>query len=81
MEYHYEIIKTSKRNKTEDLIDIRSYNKHRNYVEILNKKTKFGHSSEYDSNGNKQFWVNCKFCFTNKHSKADTDVMLVKMER
>ena len=51
--------------------------KQRNYVTKLNKTARF----EYFNNlklgkDNKPFWKKCKPYFTNKHSKADTDIML-----
>ena len=59
-----------KANKTKDLIDIKNYKKQWNYVANINKGSKL----EY--NDSKPFWVNCKPYFTNKHNKADTDIML-----
>ena len=66
----------NKANKTKDTIDIRNYKKQLNYVVNLNKKAKLEYFSKYESNGNKPFQVNCKPYFTNKYSKADTDIML-----
>ena len=42
----------------------------------LSKETMLEYFSKYESNDNKSFWVNCKPYFINKHSKADTDIML-----
>ena len=42
----------------------------------LNKDAKLEYFSKYESDDNKPFWVRCKPYFTNKHSKADTDIML-----
>ena len=42
----------------------------------LNKEGKLEYFSKYESNDSKPFLVNCKPYFTNKHSKADTDIML-----
>ena len=42
----------------------------------LNKEAELEYFSKYESNDNKTFWVNYKPYFTNKHSKADTDIML-----
>ena len=50
--------------------------KQRNYVANLNKEAKLKYFSKFESNDNKPFWVNCKPYFTNKHIKADTDIML-----
>ena len=66
----------NKANKTKDPADIRNYKKQRNYVVNLNKEAKLGYFSKYESNGSKPFWVNCKPYFTNRHSKADIDIML-----
>ena len=63
-------------NKTKDPTEIRSYKKQRNYLVNLNKEAKLEYFSKYKSNGNKPFLVSCKPYFTNKHSKADTDIML-----
>ena len=65
-----------KANKTKDSTDIKNYKKQRNYVANLNKEAKLEYFSKFESNDNKPFWVNCKPYFTNKHSKADTDIML-----
>ena len=67
----------NKANKTKHPLDIMNYKKQRNYVTKLNKTAKL----EYFNNlklekDNKLFWEKCKPYFTNKHSKADTDIML-----
>ena len=66
----------NKANKTKDPTDIKNYKKQRNYVVNLNKEAKLKYFSKYESDDNKPFWVRCKPYFTNKHSKADTDIML-----
>ena len=66
----------NKANKTKDPTDIKNYKKQRNYVVNLNKEAKLEYFSKYESDDNKPFWVRCKPYFTNKHSKADTDIML-----
>ena len=66
----------NKENKTKDPTDIKNYKKQRNYVANLNKEAKLEYFSKFESNDNKQFWVNCKPYFTNKHSKAEADIML-----
>ena len=66
----------NKANKTKDPTNIKNYKKQRNYVAKLNKEAKLEYFSKLESNDNKPFWVNCKPYFTNKHSKADTDIML-----
>ena len=67
----------NKANKTKLLLDIRNYKKQRNYVVNLNKNAKFEYFSRYDCKDGKPFWVNCK-PFSNKHSKADNDIVLNK---
>ena len=43
----------------------------------LNKKAKLEYFNNFDlSQGSKPFWVKCKPYFLNKHSKADTDIIL-----
>ena len=64
-------------NKTKNPLDIVNYKKQRHYVTKLNKTAKL----EYFNNlklgkDNKPFWEKCKPYFTNKHSKADTDIIL-----
>ena len=44
----------------------------------LNKESKLEYFSKCESNNCKSFWVNCKPYLTNKHSKADTDIMLAE---
>ena len=66
----------NKANKTKDPTDIKNYKKQRNYVVNLNKEAKLEYLRKYESNDNKPFWVRCKPYFTNKHSKADIDIML-----
>ena len=62
----------NKANKTKDPTDIRNYKKQRNYVVNLNKEEKVEYLSKYESNDSKPLTVN----FTNKHGKADIDIML-----
>ena len=68
----------NKANKTKLLIDIRNYKRQRNYVVNLNKKAKFEYFSRYYCKDGKAFWVKCKSYFSNKHSKADNDIVLNK---
>ena len=63
-------------NKTKNTSDIMKYKKQRNYVQ-LNEKAKLEYFNNIDSSQeSKPFWVNCKPYFSNKHSKADTDIIL-----
>ena len=77
----HEIMKRSKlkniANKTKNTSDIMKYKKQRNYVVQLNKKAKLEYFNNIDSSQeSKPFWVKCKPYFSNKHSKADTDIIL-----
>ena len=64
-------------NKTKNTSDIMKYKKQRNYVVQLNKKAKLEYFNNFDSSQeSKPFWVKCKPYFSNKHSKADTDIIL-----
>ena len=57
-------------------LTLKTIKNQRNYVADLNKEAKLEYFSKFECNDNKPFWVNCKPYFTNKHSKADTDIML-----
>ena len=77
----HEIMKRSKlkniANKTKNTSDIMKYKKQGNYVGQLNKKAKLEYFNNIDSSQeSKPFWVNCEPYFSNKHSKADTDIIL-----
>ena len=77
----HEIMKRSKlknkANMTKNPSDIMNYKKQRNYVVQLNKKAKLEYFNNFDSSqGSKPFWVKCMPYFSNKHSKADTDIRL-----
>ena len=64
----------NKANKTKNHLDIRNYKKQRKIVVNLNKEAKLQYFSNYDST-TKSFWENCKPYFSNKQSKADTDIL------
>ena len=66
----------NKANKTKKSIDTSNLKKQRNYLVNLNKQAKFEYFSSYNSTDSKPFWVNCKPYFSNKYSKADTDIDL-----
>ena len=42
----------------------------------LNNNAKCEYFSRCDCKDGKPFWINCKPYFTNKHSKADNDIVL-----
>ena len=62
--------------KSKKPIDISNFKKQRNYVVNLNKQAKFECFSSYNSTDSKPFLVICKPYFSNKYSKADTDIVL-----
>ena len=64
----------SKANKTKNPFGIKNYKKQRNYGVQLNKNAKLEYINNFDSS--EPFWVKCKPYFSNKHSKADTDIIL-----
>ena len=77
----HEIMKRSKlkniANKTKNTSDIMKYKKQRNYVVQLNEKAKLEYFNNFYSNQeSKPFWVKYKSYFSNKHSKADMDIIL-----
>ena len=41
----------------------------------LNKSAKFEYFNRFDCKDGKPFWVTCKPQFSNKHSKADNDIV------
>ena len=54
-----------------------NYKKQRNYTTKLNKTAKLEYLNNLKLGKDKKpFWEKCKPYFTNKHSKADTDIML-----
>ena len=69
----------NKANKTKMSIDISNFKKRRNYVVNLKKQVTFEYFSSYNSADSKPFWVNCKPCFLNKYSKAESHIVLNEM--
>ena len=66
----------NKANKTKNRLDIMNYKKQRNYVTKLNKTAKLEHFDNLKlGKDNKPFLKKYKLYFTNKHSKADTDIL------
>ena len=67
----------NKANKTKNPLDIMNYEKQRNYVTKLSKTAKLEYFNNLNlGKDNSPFWERCKPYFTNKHNKADTDIML-----
>ena len=57
-------------------VDIKMYNKQRNYFVGLNKQAKFIYFNNLDcKKDTKPFCYKCKPCFSNKHSRGDTNIM------
>ena len=71
----------NKANKTKSADDLIKYKKQRNLVVKLNKncKEEFFDNLEI-KNKTKSFWDKCKPCFSNKHSKGDSDILLVEKD-
>ena len=71
----------NKANKTKSVDDLLKYKKQRNLVVKLNKncKKEFFDNLEIKNNS-KSFWNKCKPCFSNKHSKGDSDIMLIEKD-
>ena len=66
-------------NKTKSVDDLLKYKKQRSLVVKLNKncKKEFFGSLEIKNNS-KLFWSKCKPYFSNKHSKGDSDILLIE---
>ena len=69
----------NKANKTMSVDDLIKYKKQRNLVVKLNKncKKEFFDNLEIKNNS-KLFWDKCKPYFSNKHSKGDSDILLIE---
>ena len=50
--------------------------KQRKIIVNLNEEAKLHYFNNYDSTNTKPLWENCKPYFSNKHSKANTDIIL-----
>ena len=66
----------NKANKTKRLLILGTIKKQQNCVVNSNSNAKFEYFSRYVCKDDKPFWVNCKTYFSNKHSKADKDIVL-----
>ena len=67
----------NKANKTNNPSGIKNYKKQSSYVMQLNKKAKVEYFDNFDSSqGSKPLSVKCKSYYSNKYSKADTDIIL-----
>ena len=76
----HEIMKRSKLKNKANKMDIKNDKKqcnYGNYVVQSNKKAKLEYfNTLYQAKGSKPFWVKYKSSFSNKHSKAYTDIVL-----
>ena len=68
----------NKANKTKSLEDLIKYKKQRNLVVKLNKNCKKVTLETKDNS--KSFWDKCKPYFSNKHSKGDSDILLMEKD-
>ena len=71
----------NKANKTKSVEDLIKYKKQRNLVVKLNKNCKKEFFDNLETKGNsKSFWNKCKPYFSNKHSKGDSDILLIEKD-
>ena len=69
----------NKANKSVD--DLIKYKKQRNLVVKLNKNCKKEFFDNLETkNNSKSFWDKCKPYFSNKHSKGDSDILLIEKD-
>ena len=69
----------NKANKSKSDVDIVAYKKQRNYVILLNQKSKHNYFNSLDVGKRvKPFWKTCKPYFSEKHSRGDTSIILIK---
>ena len=68
-----------KANKTKSVDDLIKYNKQGNLVLKLNNNCKKEFFDNLETkNNSKSFWDKCKPYFSNKHSKRDSDILLIE---
>ena len=71
----------NKANKTKSVDDLIKYKKQRNLVVKLNKNCKKEFFDNLETkNNSKLFWDKCKPYFSNKHSKDDSDKLLIQKD-
>ena len=71
----------NKANKTKSIDDLIKYKKQRNLVVKLNKNCKKEFFDNLETkNNSKLFWDKCKPYFSNKHSKGDSDKLLIQKD-
>ena len=71
----------NKANKSQLPADLSKYKKQCNLVVKLNKKLKKEHFENLNvATNSKPFRVKCKPCFSNKHAKSDSDIMLIEKD-
>ena len=69
----------NKANKTKSIDDLIKYKKQRDLVVKLNKNCKKEFFDNLETkNNSKSFWDKCKPYFSNKHSKSDSDILLIE---
>ena len=68
----------NKANKTKSIDDLIKYKKQRDLVVKLNKNCKKEFFDNLETkNNSKSFWDKCKPYFSNKHSKGNSDILLM----
>ena len=71
----------NKANKTKSIDNLIKYKKQRNLVVKLNKNCKKEFFDNLETkNNSKSFWDKCKPYFSNKHSKGDSDILLIEKD-
>ena len=71
----------NKENKTKRDVVNWFYKKQRNYMVALNQKLKYNYFNNLDlSKGIKHFWKTCELCFSNKHIRGDTSIILTEKD-
>ena len=68
-------------NKSKGTRDIKMYKQQHNLLVCLNKDSKYSYFSNLKiRKESKPFWNVCNFCFTNKRSRGNTNIMLVEKQ-
>ena len=72
----------NKANRSKDPVDIANYKKQRNLAVSLNRQTKSKYFNEaLNTESSRPFWETCKPCFSNKHARGDSKIMLIENDK
>ena len=72
----------NKANRSKGPVDIANYKKQRNLVVSLNCQAKSEYFNEVSNSGSSRpFWETCKPCFSNKHARGDSKIMLIENDK